>query len=137
MTAIASHPSTAILAASTIGIEPIIQKYYLEEQSNGIIPVIAPDLTPETRWFYKSGYFIDQQWTLKQNAARQRHIDQCISLNLYVSNTIQASELLSLHINAWKSGLKMTGSIHLSTTFSILFKHCYFFLNSKKVRHYA
>jgi len=123
MTAVASDPSTAILAASTVGIEPIIQKYYLEEQSNGIIPVIAPDLTPETRWFYKSGYFIDQQWTLKQNAARQRHIDQCISLNLYVSNTIQASELLSLHINAWKSGLKMTGSIHLST-------HSPYFLNT-------
>lgn len=112
MTAIASHSSTAILAASTVGIEPIIQKYYMEEQLDGVIPIIVPDLNPETRWFYKSGYFIDQQWTLRQNAARQRHIDQCISLNLYVPNTIQAIELLDLHVNAWKSSLKMTGTIH-------------------------
>ncbi|WP_203247493.1 ribonucleotide reductase N-terminal alpha domain-containing protein [Sporosarcina beigongshangi] len=111
MTAVASHSSTAPLAATTIGVEPITQKYYVEEQLDGAIPVIAPDLNPETRWFYKSAYFIDQQWTLKQNAARQRHIDQCISLNLYVPNTIQATELLALHISAWKSGLKMTGSI--------------------------
>lgn len=115
MTAIASLSSTATLAASTIGIEPIIQKCYLDEQLDSSIPIIAPDLSPETRWFYKSGYFIDQQWTLKQNAARQRHIDQCISLNLYVPNTIQAAELLVLHVSAWNSGLKMTGSIHAHT----------------------
>lgn len=112
MTAVASYSSTATLAASTIGIEPIIQKCYLDEQQGNNIPIIAPDLNPETRWFYKSGYFIDQQWTLKQNAARQRHIDQCISLNLFVPDTIQAAELLGLHLSAWKSGLKMTGSIH-------------------------
>lgn len=51
---------------------------------------------------------MDQRWSIKQNAARQKHIDQSISFNIYVPNTIKASVLLDLHFQAWKSGLKTT-----------------------------
>ena len=67
-----------------------------------------PDLNSKTTWYYKSAYFIDQRWTLKQNAARSKHIDQGISLNLYVQNTIKAKDLLQLHIDAWANGIKTT-----------------------------
>lgn len=106
--AIAPNSSTSILAGSTASIDPIFQKSYAEEKKDYKIPVTVPDLNSETTWYYKSAYFIDQHWTLKQNAARQRHIDQGVSLNLYVQNTIKAKELLSLHLDAWKSGLKTT-----------------------------
>lgn len=65
-------------------------------------------MNQETTWYYKSAYFIDQNWTLKQNAARARHIDQGISLNIYVQNTVKAKELLELHLNAWRLGIKTT-----------------------------
>lgn len=117
LTVIAANSSLADLTGTTNGVEPIIEKSTVAQQTNTTIPVIVPDLSPETFWFYKSAYFIDQQWTLKQNAARQRHIDQCISLKLYVPHTIQATELLNLHLNAWKSGLKMTNTIHVSSDF--------------------
>ncbi|MFJ7972787.1 ribonucleoside-diphosphate reductase subunit alpha [Psychrobacillus sp. NPDC096389] len=106
--AVAPNSSTSILAGSTASIDPIFQKFYSEEKKDYKIPVTVPDLNSETTWFYKSAYFIDQHWTLKQNAARQRHIDQGVSLNLYVQNTIKAKELLDLHLDAWKSGLKTT-----------------------------
>nr|WP_285841683.1 ribonucleoside-diphosphate reductase subunit alpha [Psychrobacillus sp. MER TA 171] len=106
--AVAPNSSTSILAGSTASIDPIFQKTYAEEKKDYKIPVTVPDLNSETTWFYKSAYFIDQHWTVKQNAARQRHIDQGVSLNLYVQNTIKAKELLSLHLEAWKSGLKTT-----------------------------
>lgn len=106
--AVAPNSSTSILAGSTASIDPIFQKSYAEEKKDYKIPVTVPDLNSETTWFYKSAYFIDQHWTVKQNAARQRHIDQGVSLNLYVQNTIKAKELLSLHLEAWKSGLKTT-----------------------------
>lgn len=106
--AVAPNSSTSILAGSTASIDPIFQKSYSEEKKDYKIPVTVPDLNQETTWFYKSAYFIDQHWTLKQNAARQRHIDQGVSLNLYVQNTIKAKELLALHIDAWASGLKTT-----------------------------
>lgn len=106
--AVAPNSSTSILAGSTATIDPIFQKSYSEEKKDYKIPVTVPDLSPVTTWYYKSAYFIDQNWTIKQNAARARHIDQGISLNLYVQNTIQAKDLLALHLNAWASGVKTT-----------------------------
>ncbi|MRX52539.1 ribonucleoside-diphosphate reductase subunit alpha [Bacillus idriensis] len=106
--AVAPNASTSILAGSTASIDPIFQKMYSEEKKDYKIPVTAPDLNPETTWYYKSAYFIDQMWSIRQNAARQKHIDQSISFNFYVHNTIKAKELLNLHLSAWKAGLKTT-----------------------------
>ncbi|WP_046174470.1 ribonucleoside-diphosphate reductase subunit alpha [Domibacillus indicus] len=106
--AVAPNSSTSIIAGSTASIDPIFQKSYSEEKKDYKIPVTVPDLNAETTWYYKSAYFIDQHWTLRQNAARQRHIDQGVSLNLYVQNTIKAKELLDLHLAAWDQGLKTT-----------------------------
>jgi ribonucleoside-diphosphate reductase alpha chain len=117
--AVAPNSSTSIIAGSTASIDPIFQKSYSEEKKDYKIPVTVPDLNKETTWFYKSAYFIDQHWSLKQNAARQRHIDQGISLNFYVQNTIKAKELLDLHMNAWKSGLKTTYYVR-STSIELL-----------------
>ncbi|MGM7703126.1 ribonucleoside-diphosphate reductase subunit alpha [Pseudalkalibacillus sp. Hm43] len=106
--AVAPNASTSIIAGSTASIDPIFKKQYAEEKKSSKIPVTAPDLSPETTWFYKSAYEIDQKWSIRQNAARQRHVDQSISFNLYVKNTVKAKELLDLHLSAWKSGLKTT-----------------------------
>jgi ribonucleoside-diphosphate reductase alpha chain len=106
--AVAPNASTSIIAGSTASIDPIFQKVYSEEKKDYKIPVTVPDLNTTTTWFYKSAYFIDQHWSIKQNAARQRHIDQSISFNLYVQNTIKAKELLELHLAAWSEGLKTT-----------------------------
>ncbi|MEK4229996.1 ribonucleoside-diphosphate reductase subunit alpha [Solibacillus sp. FSL H8-0538] len=106
--AIAPNSSTSILAGSTATIDPIFQKSYSEEKKDYKIPVTVPDLNAKTTWYYKSAYFIDQAWTIKQNAARAKHIDQGISLNIYVQNTVKAKELLQLHLDAWGSGIKTT-----------------------------
>lgn len=107
--AIAPNSSTAIIAGSTASIDPIFQVFYYEEKKDFKIPVTAPELTPETYDVYRrSAYIVDQRWSVRQNARRQRHIDQSISFNLYVPNTIRASVLLDLHLQAWKSGLKTT-----------------------------
>ncbi|MFC7063621.1 ribonucleoside-diphosphate reductase subunit alpha [Halobacillus seohaensis] len=106
--AVAPNSSTSLIAGSTASIDPIFKKFYSEEKKDFKIPVTAPDLTPETYWYYKSAYDIDQHSSIKQNAVRQKYIDQSISFNLYVKNSIKAKELLALHIDAWKSGLKTT-----------------------------
>ncbi|WP_203362543.1 ribonucleoside-diphosphate reductase subunit alpha [Bacillus sp. REN10] len=106
--AVAPNSSTALIAGSTAGIDPIFRKEYMEEKKDYKIPVTAPDLTAETAWYYKSVYYIDQHWSIKQNAKRSRHIDQGISFNFYVRNDIKAKALLNLHFDAWDSGLKTT-----------------------------
>lgn len=106
--AVAPNSTTAIIAGTTASIDPIFKKEYSEEKKNYKIPVTAPDLSAKTIWYYKSAYEIDQNWSIKQNAVRQRHVDQSISFNLYVKNTIKAKDLLDIHMNAWKLNLKTT-----------------------------
>ncbi|TCP21933.1 ribonucleoside-diphosphate reductase alpha chain [Scopulibacillus darangshiensis] len=106
--AVAPNSSTAIIAGSTASIDPIFSKSYSEEKKNYKIPVTAPDLTPQTTWYYKSAFHIDQTWSIRQNAARQRHVDQSISFNLYVQHNIKAKALLDMHLSAWQNGLKTT-----------------------------
>jgi len=106
--AVAPNGTTSIIAGSTASIDPIFRKFYSEEKKNYKIPVTAPDLSPATTWYYKSVYLIDQLWSIKQNAKRQRHIDQSISFNLYVQNDVKAKDLLELHMTAWREKLKTT-----------------------------
>ena len=104
--AVAPNGSTSIIANGSATIDPIYRQMYFEEKKNYKIPVTAPDLNPQTVWFYESAYQVDQLQSIKQNAARQKHIDQSQSFNLYVQNTIKAKDLLNLHLEAWKQGLK-------------------------------
>lgn len=107
--AVAPNSSTSVIAGSTASIDPIFKPFYHEEKKDYKLPVIAPDLDHNTYDVYRrSAYIVDQRWSIKQNAARQRHIDQAISFNIYVPNNIRASVLLDLHIQAWKSGMKST-----------------------------
>ncbi|WP_339252209.1 ribonucleoside-diphosphate reductase subunit alpha [Sporosarcina sp. FSL W8-0480] len=107
--AVAPNSSTSVIAGSTASIDPIFKPFYHEEKKDYKLPVIAPDLDHNTYDVYRrSAYIVDQRWSIQQNAARQRHIDQAISFNIYVPNNIRASVLLDLHIQAWKSGMKST-----------------------------
>ncbi|MGG4265960.1 ribonucleoside-diphosphate reductase subunit alpha [Peribacillus simplex] len=107
--AIAPNSSTAKIGNSTDGIDPLYEIEFYEEKKNFKFKVTAPDLTPNTYEYYKKTRFnLDQLESIRQNAARQRHIDQAISFNLYVHNTIKAKVLLDIHLTAWESGLKST-----------------------------
>ena len=122
--AIAPNASTSIIAGSTASIDPIFLKVYSEEKKDYKIPVTAPDLNAHTTWYYKSAYHIDQLWSVKQNAARQRHVDQSISFNIYVMNTIKAKELLTIHLTAWKSGLKTTYYVRSTSSIIVECESC-------------
>lgn len=104
--AVAPNGSTSVLAGGSASIDPIFSQLYFEEKKNYKLPVTAPDLNPKTVWFYDSAYKLDQLWSIKQNAARQKHIDQSQSFNLYVHNSIKAKDLLNLLVESWRNELK-------------------------------
>ena len=109
MMAIAPNSSTAKIGGSTDGIDPLYAVEYAEEKKNFKFKVTAPDLDHNTYNYYRrTRNQLDQSWSIRQNAARQRHIDQSISFNLYVRHDIKAKDLLNLHIDAWSQGLKTT-----------------------------
>ncbi|WP_428848875.1 ribonucleoside-diphosphate reductase subunit alpha [Virgibacillus siamensis] len=107
--AVAPNSSTSMIAGSTASIDPVFKPFYFEEKKDFKIAAAAPELDYRTYDIYrKSAYILDQRWSIRQNAARQKHVDQSISFNFYVPNTIKASVLLDLHLQAWKEGLKTT-----------------------------
>ncbi|WP_316572421.1 ribonucleoside-diphosphate reductase subunit alpha [Neobacillus sp. YIM B06451] len=107
--AVAPNSSTAKIGGSTDGIDPLYSVEYAEEKKNFKFKVTAPDLNHITYNFYRRArHELDQTWSIRQNAKRQRHIDQSISFNLYVRHDIKAKDLLNLHLEAWKLGLKTT-----------------------------
>ncbi|MEG2804279.1 ribonucleoside-diphosphate reductase subunit alpha [Stenotrophomonas sp.] len=107
--AVAPNMSTAQIAGSSASIDPVYGAFYYEEKKDFRRPVAAPGLSLETYPYYEKGaYRLDQFASIRQNARRQRHVDQAISFNLYVPSTIRASTLLALHMTAWREGLKTT-----------------------------
>nr|WP_238346290.1 ribonucleoside-diphosphate reductase subunit alpha [Luteimonas saliphila] len=107
--AVAPNMSTAQIAGSTASIDPIYSAFYYEEKKDYRRPVAAPGLSLETWPYYEKGaYKLDQFASVRQNARRQRHVDQSISFNFYVPSTIRAGTLLDLHLTAWREGLKTT-----------------------------
>lgn len=107
--AVAPNASTSVIAGSTASIDPVFKPFYHEEKKDYKLPIAAPDLDHNTYNIYRrSAYILDQRWSVRQNIARQRHIDQAISFNIYVPNTITAGVLLGLHLQAWKGGMKTT-----------------------------
>ena len=104
--AVAPTSSTSIIAGTTAGVDPIMNKYFLEEKKGSMIARVAPDLTPKTFWLYKNAHLIDQEWIVKAAGTRQRHIDQAQSVNLYITNEFTLRKVLMLYIHAWEYGVK-------------------------------
>ncbi len=104
--AIAPTSSTSILSGTTAGVDPVMNKYFLEEKKSGLLPRVAPDLDANTWWLYKNAHTIDQTWSVKACGIRQRHIDQAQSMNLYITNEYTMRQVLNLYLLAYQSGVK-------------------------------
>ena len=104
--AIAPTSSTSIIAGTSAGVDPIMNRFFLEEKKDGLMPRVAPSLSMETYWYYKSAHTIDQSWSVRAAGIRQRHIDQAQSVNLYITNDYTFRKVLNLYIQAWECGVK-------------------------------
>lgn len=102
--AVAPTSSTSIIAGTTAGIDPVMKRYFLEEKKGSTLPRVAPELSSRTFWLYKDAHHINQLWSLRAAGARQRHIDQAQSLNLYITTDFSLRQVLDLYIRAWERG---------------------------------
>ena len=104
--AIAPTGSTSIIAATSAGVDPIMNRYFLEEKKGSILPRVAPDLTPQSFWLYENAHELDQNFVIEATAIRQRHIDQAQSINFYITTDFTMRKILNLYIKAAKEKLK-------------------------------
>ena len=63
--AVAPTSSTSIIAGTTAGLDPIMKRFFLEEKKGSMLPRVAPELSDETYWMYKSAYLINQKWSVR------------------------------------------------------------------------
>lgn len=104
--AVAPTGSTSIIAATSAGVDPIMNRYFLEEKKGSILPRVAPDLTPQSFWLYENAHELDQNFVIEAAAIRQRHIDQAQSINFYITTDFTMRKILNLYIKAAKEKLK-------------------------------
>ena len=107
--AIAPTSSISILVGTTQAIEPIYKRKWFEENLSGLIPVCAPNISPNTWQYYTPAYDLDQKLLIKAGAIRQKWIDQGQSLNIFVKlENASGRYLHQIYTLAWRLGLKST-----------------------------
>lgn len=119
--AVAPNGSTATIAGTSEGVDPVMSRFWLEEKKGSIVPKTAPNLSWENYWYYNSAYNIDQNLCVKINGIRQRHIDQSQSFNLYITTDYTMRQIMNLYIEGWKSGVK---SIYYVRSKSLTVEEC-------------
>lgn len=104
--AVAPTSSTSIVAGTSPGVDPVMDRFYYDEKKNGLIPRVAPDLSLENFGYYKEAHRIDQSWSIRACGVRTRHIDQAQSMNIYITNDFTFRQILSLYLQAYHEGVK-------------------------------
>ena len=107
--AVAPTSSISILTGTTQAIEPVYKRKWYEENLSGLIPVVAPKLSPDTWAYYTPAYDLDQRILIKAGAIRQKWIDQGQSLNIFITLDKASGKYLNdIYMLAWKLGIKST-----------------------------
>ncbi len=107
--AIAPTSSISILTGTTQTIEPVYKRKWFEENLSGLIPVVVPNLSPETWQYYTPAYDLDQRLLIKAAAVRQKWIDQGQSTNIFIRlDRASGRYLHEIYTLAWQLGLKST-----------------------------
>jgi ribonucleoside-diphosphate reductase alpha chain len=105
--AIAPTGSTSLLSGSTASIDPVYDKYWIESKKGSVVPAFATELD-KYFWRYLEAHKVSQTYSIKAAGARQKHIDQSQSFNIYITTETTAAEIMKLYFLAWTSGLKTT-----------------------------
>ena len=97
--AVAPNGSISYINDSTASLHPIISRIEERyESKTGKIYYPAPYLSNETLKYYNSAYDIDMRKVIDTYAAAQKHVDQSMSLTLFMRSTIPEG------LYEWKNG---------------------------------
>ena len=101
--AVAPNGSISYINETSASLHPITQRVeHRQEKKVGAIFYPAPYLSNETMSYYKSAYDMDQRKIIDVYATAQKHIDQGMSLTLFMRSELPAD------LYEWKSNDKLT-----------------------------
>lgn len=106
MSAIAPTGSISYVRNSTASIAPITEKVEIRDYADSRTIYPMPFLTTENKELYTDAYSINQFRMVDLYATAQKHIDQGISMTLYVTDQWNTEELAKLYAYAEHKGIK-------------------------------
>lgn len=119
--AIAPTQSIAYIQNATPSVMPITDVIERRTYGDSTTYYPMPYLSKETSNYYLPAYYMEMQNMIDLISTMQKHIDQGISMTLFVDSNTTTRELARLYIYAYKKGLK---SIYYARNKNIAFGEC-------------
>ena len=99
--------SISYINHSTASIHPIpAQVEIRKEGSTGRLYYPAYGMTDDNREFYQDSYIIGPEKLIDVYAAATEHVDQGLSMTLFLNATATTRDITKAHMYAWKKGIK-------------------------------
>lgn len=119
--AIAPTQSISYIQNATASIQPIVSQVETRVYGNSTTYYPMPYMQMDNVLYYKSAYNMDQLKIIDLVSEMQKHIDQGISMVLFVTNENTTRDLARYYYYAWKKGLK---SIYYIRTMNLSIEEC-------------
>lgn len=104
--AIAPTGSISYIRNSTASIAPVTERVEVRDYADSRTIYPMPFLTNDNAHLYKEAYEMDLYDMVDLYAAAQKHVDQGISMTLYVTDQWTTEQLAKVYIYAWTKGVK-------------------------------
>ncbi len=119
--AVAPTQSISYIQNATASIQPIVDHIETRVYGNSTTYYPMPYLASDNIFYYKSAYNMNQLKIIDLVATAQKHVDQGISLVLFVTNQNTTADLAKYYYYSWKSGIK---SIYYIRTKNLSIDEC-------------
>ena len=104
--AIAPTGSISYIRNSTASIAPCTERVEIRDYADSRTIYPMPFLNNDNKHLYTEAYDIDPYELVDVYAAAQKHVDQGISMTLYVTDQWTTEQLAKVYIYAWMKGIK-------------------------------
>ncbi|MGE7666775.1 class 1b ribonucleoside-diphosphate reductase subunit alpha [Ureibacillus composti] len=104
--AIAPTGSISYIRSSTASIAPCTERVEVRDYADSRTIYPMPHLTNDNAHLYVEAYDVNPYDLIDLYAAAQRHVDQGISMTLYVTDAWTTEQLAKIYIYAWTRGIK-------------------------------
>ncbi|MEK4426473.1 class 1b ribonucleoside-diphosphate reductase subunit alpha [Solibacillus sp. FSL K6-1523] len=104
--AIAPTGSISYIRSCTASIAPSTERVEVRDYADSRTIYPMPHLTNENSHLYVEAYDVDPYDLIDLYAASQKHVDQGISMTLYVTDNWTTEQLAKVYIYAWMKGIK-------------------------------
>lgn len=104
--AIAPTGSISYIRSSTASIAPITERVEIRDYADSRTIYPMPHLTNDNEHLYVEAYDLNPYDVIDLYVAAQKHVDQGISMTLYVTDRWTTEQLAKVYIYAWMRGIK-------------------------------